>query len=116
MWYCPTITLRWGEYMKPDADDDGKLVTMTVAAKAAGLVTKRAAVEKLRRTFGIDNVDAFLESLDEEAAENQKKAMSIASSGALPPNEPDNGEGSPPAKRPGLAFGKPEAKQLPPAK
>ncbi len=104
-WYPPNISLKWPEYFRPDATDDVQIVGMTVAAKTAGLVTKRAAVQKLQRTFGIENVDQFMEALEEEAAENMKKAQEQMAAqaanadpnapvGAVAKNEPDAKQGT----------------------
>jgi len=74
MWLSPAITLRWPDYFKPDSDDDAKIVKTAIDAHEAKLITKRAAVQKIQRTFGIENVDQFLLALDEEAAERKTNA------------------------------------------
>ena len=73
MWSPPVITLKWGAYFAPDSDDDAKLVDTTIKAHDAGLVTIRAAVERIKRTFAIENVDQFVEALEEEAQAKQEK-------------------------------------------
>lgn len=74
----PSLTVKWGSYAKPDPDEESKIVTTVRTAFGGGatggqpLITKRAAVEKLAPVFGIENVTAFLEALEEEAEEKAK--------------------------------------------
>src|SRR5215831_13220618 len=48
---------------------------MVVAAKGAGVITKRQAVEKLAPVFGTKDVSAVLESLDDEADQEMQAAQ-----------------------------------------
>lgn len=94
MWISPTLTVQWPEYFRPDAEDDAKIVDTTVKAHDAGLITKRAAVQKIQRTFGIENVDQFLAALDEEAKEKAKNAPpppigNAPNASGAPTNEPN---------------------------
>ena len=43
---------------------------MVVEAVTAGLITKKAAVEKIAPIFGIEDVESLLEELKKEADEN----------------------------------------------
>jgi hypothetical protein len=79
-WQLPTLTLRWGEYFKPDATDDLAIVQLTQAALSGGMITKRMALEKIQATFSIENVDEALDAVEEEAAQN--KADALEQSGA----------------------------------
>ncbi len=63
-WQSPTITVKWGAYFQPDPADE-KLIVDTVVA-AAPHTTKRMRMEKLAPLFGIENVEAALEELEEE--------------------------------------------------
>ena len=91
MWRPPSLTVHWPEYFRPEPTDDAQLVTMTVAAHEAGLITRRAAVQRLARTFDIENVDQFLDVLDEEREEhgNAELAMQQAIDAM---NNPDDEE------------------------
>jgi len=80
-WTDPPITLRWGTWFQPNAEDEKNIVDTTKVAFDSKLITKRTAVEKLQRTFAIENVDAYLESLEEEATERDaKEADDLANS------------------------------------
>lgn len=83
-WQPPTLTLRWGAYFRPDPEDESKVVTTVIAAKNAGLITIRSAVEKLRRPFEIENVSQYVEQLEEEAEERQAKAVENAKALGMP--------------------------------
>lgn len=72
-WCPPNITLKWGAYFSPDAEDDAKIVDTAIKAHDAGLVTLRTAVERIQRTFSIENVDQFVDALEKERAEKQKR-------------------------------------------
>lgn len=76
-WQPPNLTLRWGEYFKPGADDEKKIVEVAQGAHDAGLITLRSAVQKVARTFGIENVDAYLEGLEEEAEEKMQRQADL---------------------------------------
>lgn len=69
MWVSPLIQVKWGPYFKPDPADQKVVIDLAVAAINGGLITKRIAVEKIASIFDIENVDAVLESLEEEAQE-----------------------------------------------
>jgi Arc/MetJ family transcription regulator len=88
-WDDPPLSLRWGAWFQPVPEDDEKLVTTTRTALEATLITKRTAVEKLSRVFNIENIDAYLEKLEEEKAErdaanaeNEAKALASSIAGA----------------------------------
>lgn len=80
-WLSPTLNLKWGSYFREDPAEQQQLVAMTVAAKNAGLITKRIALERLSGVFDVDNIDAVLEALDEEAqqaaADEHEKQMQL---------------------------------------
>jgi hypothetical protein len=72
-WADPPLSLRWGTWFQPVPEDDKFLIETVTAAFTGGFITKRTAVEKLSRTFSIENVDAYLESLEEETEEREAK-------------------------------------------
>lgn len=72
-WADPPLSLRWGTWFQPVPEDDKLLIESVTAAYQGGFITRRTAVEKLSRTFGIENVDAYLDSLEEEAEEREAK-------------------------------------------
>lgn len=88
-WQPPNLTLRWGEYFKPGADDEKKIVEVAQGAHDAGLITLRSSVQKVARTFGIENVDAYLEGLEEESAEKMQRQADLMHTLT---GEPDGGE------------------------
>jgi hypothetical protein len=99
-WQPPNLTLRWGEYFKPGSEDEKKIVEVAQGAHDAGLITLRSAVQKVARTFGIENVDAYLEGLEEEAEEKMKRQADLMHE--LTGGEPsDDGDGEGPGARAG---------------
>lgn len=107
MWSPPLISLKWGEYFAPDADDDAKEVTTALSAHDGGIITLRCAVEKVQRAFKIENVDQFIAALEEEAAEKQAKLADAMHAMAAVGADPEA-----PAPQPG----KPKLAKPPPAK
>lgn len=95
-WSPPTLTLNWGTYFKPDAEDEAKTVDTVIKAKDASIITKRTAVEKVRRIFGIDAVAEYVEALDEEAAKKADlelvMAQAAAAGGALSKDPNDDAD------------------------
>lgn len=86
-WRPPKITLKWGDYFTPDADDDTKRVDATIKAHDAGLITLRTAVSRIKRTFDIENVDQFIDVLQAEKAQSVKdqQAAFASQQAATPP-------------------------------
>ena len=72
-WSDPPLNLKWGAWFMPTAADDKDLVESTSVAYEAKFITLRTAVEKLARTFGIDDVEAYLEALHEETEERGER-------------------------------------------
>jgi hypothetical protein len=80
-WQAPTITVKWGHYFQPDPAEQKQIVELVKAALDAKSITKRMAVEKLAPIFGIENVEAALEEIEEEAdaaAERELEATTAA--------------------------------------
>lgn len=74
-WLDPSLSLRWGAYSKLDADEQQKLVDLAVKAKDSGIATTRMAVEKVAGVFGIENVDAVMDAIEEEATKKAAKDL-----------------------------------------
>lgn len=83
-WVSPKIQVRWGDYFKPDVTEQKTTVELTQLAMGGTpgpLLSLRAAVEKVAPIFGIENVDAAVEKLEEErdaAAERELEATTAA--------------------------------------
>ena len=82
-WNSPPLSLRWGAWFQPVPEDDERIVNTTCKAIDAGLITKRTAVEKLSRSFGIEDASSYLEALVEETEksedeDSEKAARAIA--------------------------------------
>lgn len=96
MWNPPALQLKWGAYFRDDVAEQASVVTMTVAAKTAGIITEHQAVEKLAPIYGTDDVDDVLKQLKTESAERQKQAIETAQAtkpqGNVPPKQDDKPE------------------------
>lgn len=85
-WVSPAISCKFGPYFKTDPDEQTKQIDMIQHALGKGiqgggeqLIPKRTAIEKLAPIFGLDNIDAIEDALEEEQAEaDQKKADQAA--------------------------------------
>ncbi len=118
-WCPPSISLRWGAYFKPDADDDAKAVDTAIKARDGKIITLRSAVESVKGTFNIENVDQYLEALEEETAEAMQQQQQMAADMMLQAdsgNEGGNDDGQ--ADQPGTPArgnrrGKPRKKGTP---
>ncbi len=87
-WLDPSLSLRWGPYTKLDGDEQAKIVDATLKAKQGGIITTRMAVEKVGGIFGIENVDAALNALEQE--QQATDAREIAKTTAQATAEQDN--------------------------
>lgn len=74
-WTDPPLTLRWGAWFQPIPEDEQLIGQNTIALKEAGIITLRSAVEKNARSFSIENVDAYLDTLEEEAQKRRQEAQ-----------------------------------------
>lgn len=74
-WSPPALTLKWPPYFKQDAADEKAVIESCKAAHDAGFATLRMVLEKLRRVFEIDDVDAVEDALEKEQAEKNAKAL-----------------------------------------
>jgi hypothetical protein len=73
-WQPPSLTLKWPEFFKPNAEDEARVVELAGKAYENGSITRRTQVEAQKRIFGIGNIDAYLEALEEEQEERDAKA------------------------------------------
>jgi hypothetical protein len=108
-WQSPTITVKWGSYFQADPAEEKLIIDGVVAA--APHTTKRMRMEKLAPVFGIENVEAALEELEEEQTADADrelqatKAILDAEAGAQRsiqaakpgPAKPGGGGGRPPS-------------------
>lgn len=73
-WHFPPLQATWGEYFKMSGDEE--LAVMQATLPAVGiLLTKKAAVEKLKGILGIKDVDSYMAELEKETAENEAKEL-----------------------------------------
>jgi hypothetical protein len=74
-WVCPPIQVKWGSYFAAAIEEQKPVVDMVIAAKGANLVDQRQAVEQIAPIFKIENVDAYLETLEEEQQKNDEREI-----------------------------------------
>ena len=88
-WLDPSLTLKWGPYQKPDAEEQQAIATSVKTLLDAGLITKSMALEKLKSAgiIDVENIAAVVEELEHEAEEAQQKAMEMAQQ--QPPAQPE---------------------------
>jgi hypothetical protein len=81
---APMLFVRWPNgYLRPDPTDEQLTVATAAAAYAAGLITLRAALEKLAPIYGYEDIEQALASLEEERAKKQADALAIARTGTF---------------------------------
>jgi hypothetical protein len=88
-WVSPSIKVTFGPYFRPDPAEQLQIVTMTQQALGKGVVgggtpllTVRTALERIAPIFGIENIDAALEALEEETAAQEAKDAELAATEA----------------------------------
>jgi len=76
-WQAPTLQIIWGDYFKPDPDEQLKLVTMVTTALSSPVpvITTKLALRKLQDIFNIENIAAIEEELDQEVAERDAREL-----------------------------------------
>jgi hypothetical protein len=99
-WLSPTLQVKWGSYFKADPDEEQKVVTTTQLALGGTtgepLITRRIAIEKIAKVYGIENVDAVLTEIDKEQDARAKRELDAAIAALAA----QNGTGGP-GKNPG---------------
>jgi hypothetical protein len=85
-WLDFPLTLQWGKYFTPTAQDVQFAVAAANLAKQGGLVSKQTATRFVADYFAIGNVDAETEQIDEEQEEAAEKAADALA--PPPPNVP----------------------------
>lgn len=65
----PQVCVKWGNYFKPDPDEQQKIVTMTRDCLDAGLISKRVAVEQVAPIFGVEDIESLLSEIEKESQE-----------------------------------------------
>lgn len=76
-WVDPMLFLKWGPYFKPNAEDQSKILDATIKARSETLITLQTAVEQIAPIFGIENVDEYVDNLEEQAEAAQAKALGM---------------------------------------
>lgn len=75
-WQRPSITIKWGDYFPPDPAEQKQLVDLvnTAIGGAVPLLTLRQAVEKIAPIFGIENIEAAVKLVEEDAKKRADEA------------------------------------------
>jgi len=76
-WAVPSIQVIWGDYFKPDPEDQQKIISMVVSALSSPIpvLTLGLALQKIAPIFGIENIAAIQEQLEAEQAERDERAL-----------------------------------------
>lgn len=73
-WPCE-ISLAWGPYFAPTDDDDSKRIDNAVKAKTGGIIDRKTAADHVAQVFGVKDVDAMLENIEEEEGAELDRAL-----------------------------------------
>lgn len=70
-WSVPSLQIIWGDYFKPDPEDQQKIIAMVVSALSSPIpvLTLGLALQKIAPIFGIENIAAIQEQLEQEQAD-----------------------------------------------
>jgi hypothetical protein len=76
------VTIQWGPYFNATPSEDGQSIENAVKAKTGGLVDKQTAMEAVAKpVFGVRDVDAMRQRVDEEQAAEVDQLMQQAGAG-----------------------------------
>lgn len=97
-WIPVAVSLQWGEYFEPSAQDRQAAVATAMAASGGQpVLSHRSAVAAVAALFGLQDVDAEVEATSSEhAASQQSAAEALARFGGMQPGEkeePDDSQG-----------------------
>jgi hypothetical protein len=85
-WHAPPIDLVWGEYFKPNGEEEFMIMQAVEKAKTAGIATDRILVERVKNLLGIRDVDSYMLELKkhQDEAKEREKEMIKAEADARP--------------------------------
>ncbi len=86
------VQLKWGPYFAPTPEDIDIMARVVVSLLQAGLIDRETAVRYMADTFGLHDVEAMLEKIEEEEhqraqAEAEAAAKAAAAMRMPPPQE-----------------------------
>lgn len=85
-WFGPEIRVTWGPYFKPTATDAKTDTDNAIAAKDAGIITLKTAVESVKSHYpSIGDTAEYIEELEEAAQEKAEKALAAMHALGGPP-------------------------------
>jgi hypothetical protein len=70
MWTPPRMRALWPKYFEPTAEEITQEVKAAADAKDAQLICKETAARYVAQRFGVENIEAELEKIEEEAEEH----------------------------------------------
>lgn len=71
VWMLPKITPIWGEAFSPSNAEITEAVTAATTAKDGGIIPLKSAVQYVAPHFGVDDVDAVVDELEQKADEQK---------------------------------------------
>jgi len=96
-WFSPMLNPSWPPYFAPTEEDQARVSKQAIDDHEAGLITKRTAVKRIAEFYDdIENVDQYIESLEEEARENMARAHEMGLGNESDGDEQDGDEADDP--------------------
>lgn len=74
-WQDPLLTLRWPPFFRQDPENQKFTSDMARADYEGGVITRRTQVQAVASIYGITNIDAYLEELEEENEKKRQQAQ-----------------------------------------
>jgi hypothetical protein len=97
-WLEFPVRLQWGRFFSPSGDEISMLVQSATAAKTAGLVSSAKATQMVADLFGVVDVGAELDTIDDEKQQAQQDALENAQAMAKTMPQSDDTDSSPVGK------------------
>jgi hypothetical protein len=93
-WIPVAVSLQWGEYFEPSAQDRQAAVATAMAASGGQpVLSHRSAVAAVAALFGLQDVDAEVDATStEHAASQQSAAEALARFGGMAPVDAEDGD------------------------
>lgn len=96
LWCPPPLTPIWGRYFSPSEEELKATVETAIKAKDGGLITDKTAASYVADDFGVHNVEAELEEVEEHGLEAAQEQLDAARK-AMGAGSAPGGDGSGPA-------------------
>jgi len=77
-WRCPRLEPKWGQFFEPSSTEVKSTVDAAKVAKESGFICAKTGIQRVAPDFGVDDIQAEREAIEQEHEEAEEKAAERA--------------------------------------